>query len=497
MKEHPFGNVEPSHYEKGVQLAREGKHLKAIDRFNAEISSNGRNWKAYIAMAFSLRHMKLPSPDFALHFFRKALVLFPEKAAEINGCIGQYHLLRKQPDIAWDFFEKAIHLSPDSPEVLYSMGFYYLHVNDFEKALACVEKSLALKPEKPFKVFVLASNIHFERGDIEEALRCLDQALTLKPDSHRANAFKSEILLSRGRIPEAWEGYRYRQVWVEIETDRPLWDGSPLNGRTLLVCWEQGYGDNIQFVRYLNSIRGGKVVYYCRPALRPLFLELARRGWDVDFVSDFSDVPPFDCWVPLLSLPAIFETSMDTIPRTVPYLFASPDKARRRKSAFPRDRYRIGFAWSGNPEYSKDHNRSCRANCFNRLFEIPKTRWYILQESHVSTEGLEKRDNVESLARELTDFSETAAIIANLDLVISVDTAVAHLTGALGKPVWVLSRYAADWRWLSRRGRSPWYPTARLFRQSAPGDWEGVFARVERELAEEVSGKAGMFRPPR
>jgi Glycosyltransferase family 9 (heptosyltransferase) len=266
---------------------------------------------------------------------------------------------------------------------------------------------------------------------------------------------------------------------------QPLWLGeAPLAGKTILLHDEQGFGDAIQFVRYvpLVAARARKVILEVQRPLKSLFSGIAGASL---ILGRGEELPAFDCHCPLVSLPLAFKTRLDTIPATVPYLSASDDRIIKWKPRLPRSgKRRIGMAWAGSQAFKGDRTRSIGLPRLSPLLAAAGVEFYGIQRE--LREGdrkiLESHPHVVHLGDTITDFDDTAAIISLLDLVISSDTSVVHLAGALGKPLWILLQYAADWRWLLDRGDSPWYPTARLFWQPEMGDWESVVARVGREL---------------
>jgi hypothetical protein len=264
------------------------------------------------------------------------------------------------------------------------------------------------------------------------------------------------------------------------------WDGGQLAGRTILLHAEQGFGDTLQFIRYLPLVqeRGRQIVLECQPELRRL---LQSNMPDMSIVSRGHALPPFDVQCPLMSLPRIFATDLTNIPPSVPHLEANADDIAvwRNRLAEHTAPAKVGLVWAGNPDHANDRNRSVELASLAPLAEVPGVRFFSLQKGEAVSETNKLTTNMDltDTAAELMDFADTAALIANLDLIITVDTAVAHLAGAMGRPVWTLLPFVPDWRWLLNREDSPWYPTMRLFRQPTIGDWEAVFRRVAEELA--------------
>jgi tetratricopeptide (TPR) repeat protein len=344
-------------------------------------------------------------------------------------------------------------------------------------------------------------------GKLSEAIAAYEKAIALEPEDAGVHWNLALSLLQNGDFARGWAEYEWR--WkkpgftsrVEV-FPQPIWRGEDLAGKTILLTDEQGIGDTIQFARYapLVARRGGKVVLRCQAELVRLMKSLT----GVERVVSHSDeLPAFDYYLPLLSLPGIFGTSVGTIPAEIPYLRAddsvsarwaekiragekSGDGLEKRIAAAEKiaPAKRIGLVWAGGASHRADRHRSIALSRFLPLLENAGLRFYSLQKGPAVEQISSLREEIRplDLGGELSDFTETAAVIANLDLVISVDTAVLHLAGALRKPVWVLLPMCADWRWLVDRGDSPWYPTMRLFRQEEFGDWAGVIGRVAAAL---------------
>ncbi len=294
-----------------------------------------------------------------------------------------------------------------------------------------------------------------------------------------------------------WPEYEWR--WRRQDASppaltQPLWDGSSLQGKSILLYPEQGLGDTLQFIRYAPLVKqtGATVIVQCQP---PLLRLLATCAGIDRLLPEGADLPPFDVQAPLLSLPRILRTTLASIPANIPYLSADPDlRARWRQSLSGVADFKVGIAWQGNPGHKRDRQRSVPLAAFAPLAEAPGVRLVSLQKGpgHEQLTELAERLRVLDLTDELEDFADTAALLSNLDLVITVDTAVAHLAGAMGIPVWVALPIVPDWRWLLERQDSPWYPTMRLFRQTAWGDWAGVFERLTGALGQKIAATPDM-----
>jgi hypothetical protein len=313
----------------------------------------------------------------------------------------------------------------------------------------------------------------------------------LKPALAEAHLYRSFLSLLIGDFQRGWAEYPWR--WKTKRSSprdfhQPLWDGRPLESRTILLYAEQGLGDTIQFVRYAALVkqRGGSVIVECP---RPL-VSLLKSCAGIDrLVARGDPLPAFDVQAPLLSLPGIFQTALDNLPATIPCLFADADLVRCwREDLAPLAGRKIGIAWRGSPAHVDDRARSLPLSCFESLARLPGIRLLSLQKGPGMEElqGLPSHFPVTELGSRLNDFADTAALLMNLDLLITCDTAVAHLAGALGAPVWVALPLVPDWRWLLDRNDSPWYPTMRLFRQKTLGDWTGVFDEIETALSSQL-----------
>jgi hypothetical protein len=354
-----------------------------------------------------------------------------------------------------------------------------------DQAIAAAEKAIALKPTLPEAHLSLGAALACT-GRFDRSIDAYRRAIGLKVDLATAHLSLALAELVTGKLERGWPEYEWRRKCPSVLASRQFaqafWKGQALEGKTILLYAEQGFGDAIHFIRYapLVAATGGKVVLECQPALERLF----RRFPGVSRIATAGQsLPAFDYQCPLPSLPGVFKTTISTIPATIPYLAADAETAdcwRKRIEStgkFPH----VGLVWAGSPDNLNDRNRSIPLERFAPLAAAERVRFHSLQTAPPPAVGGIALSDWSAL---LTDFAETAGLIANLDLVIAVDTAVAHLAGAMGKPVWLLLPFSPDWRWLLDRSDSPWYPTMRLFRQEIPGDWESVIRRVATELSQ-------------
>jgi tetratricopeptide (TPR) repeat protein len=414
----------------------------------------------------------------------------PDQAAAYNnlGCTLQ---ARGQFEEALDAHARALELRPDDADFHTNRGAALDLLGRYDEALACHEQALRLAPDH--------AHAHHNRGVVLEALgkyaEALDgfeRAIRLEPDLAEAHKHRAMIWLKLGDFARGWPEYEWRwkcRAFDKLRSPVLLWGGEPLDGRTILLHAEQGLGDTLQFVRYapLVKARGGRVlVEFPRPVVR-----LLETCPGIDRVIPRGDpLPPFDVHAPLMSLPALLGTTPETIPATVPYLTADPARVRRWRDALaPIGGLRVGIAWRGGPLHRRDRHRSFPLSLYEKLAGIEGVRLISLQRGPGAEQlaALGGRFPVVGLGEGvdpgLASMEDTPAVMMGLDLVIAPDTALAHLAGALGVPVWIALPFSADFRWLVGREDSPWYPTARLFRQARLDDWEGVFERMAGALA--------------
>jgi tetratricopeptide (TPR) repeat protein len=353
------------------------------------------------------------------------------------------------------------------------------------------QKALEFTPQDAH-AFNNLGKIFQDQRKPEEAESCFRRAICIKPDYAEAHFNRSISLLSAGNYKEGWQEYDWRfkkSNWKNVypyRFERPRWDGSIFSGKRIFVHCEQGLGDTIQFARYLPMVkaRGGTVIFEAPKALITIFDNFPGIDRLVEISSHKKTTEEFDFHAPLLSLPGIFKTTLETIPAEVPYIFADPQKTMLWQESVAKDYFKVGIVWAGGRLHKKDKNRSIGLKQFLPLSRIANVGLYGLQKGAAS-EQVEECSNqiqIENYGEKFEDFSDTAGFIDNLDLVISVDTAVAHLAGAMRKPVWVLLPFAADWRWMLHREDSPWYPTMRLFRQKQRDRWDDVIQRMANEL---------------
>jgi tetratricopeptide (TPR) repeat protein len=420
----------------------------------------------------------------AAELYRRALVLDPKKH-EIYNDLGLVLTDLGNFAAALEVFRRSLINNPRSAKTIASLGRLFERKGDLISAAEAYRDAIKLDPRMR-AAYVDLGFVLYGLGDLGEASDCFDRLHELEPDSAEATVNLGLIHLLKGELRDGWTEYESR--WkVGVGDDRKFlqrrWQGEALGGERILLYAEQGLGDTMQFVRYVPLVAklGGEVVLEVQPALHDLLAgtegasRVIRRG---------ETLPDFTWQCPLMSLPLALGTELETIPASVPYIAADAARVEAWRERLQKNTRRIGLAWAGNPGHSRDRLRSISLEQLTPLLNVEGTTYYSLQfgagaeQMKLLPPGVRLID----LGDELKDFANVAAIVANLDLVISIDSAVAHLAGALGKPVWILLNKGCDWRWFLGREDSPWYPTARLFRQSAPGEWLEVVKRIELAL---------------
>lgn len=466
----------------GVALAQSGKPQEAIAALQQAIRLQPNYAEAHYNLGTVLG--TLNRKEEAMASYREAIRLRPSYGEAYNN-LGLALTETGKPEEAVIVLRQAGRLRPQAPEGANNLGLALAELGRFAEAEAVYHEALRLNPSYS-EAHSNLGNAYKEQGRHLEALACYQQALWLEPNSGSTRYNRSLALLQAGDYAQGWKEYEWRWQRSSMpprHTHKPRWDGSPLEGRTILLWAEQGLGDALQFIRYapLVKARGGTVVVECPPMLVPLFSTCA--GID-QLVAEGEALPVFDVQAPLLSLPGLMGTRLDSVPAAVPYLQAEEARvAKWRPVLASIPGFRVGIVWQGNPRFGWDRHRSIPLACFAPLASVEGVRLVSLQKGP----GTEQLRNVarkfqvhelEGLDAEGGAFLDTAAVMQGLDLVITADTATAHLAGALRVPVWVALAQIADWRWLRERADTPWYPTMRLFRQIKLGDWEEVFARI-------------------
>jgi tetratricopeptide (TPR) repeat protein len=475
------------HYCLGNTLAAQAQWQQAASSYREVIRLQPQHAEAHNNLGAMLAEEgKLAE---ALTSYQKALQLKPDYAEALyNQGNALRELSRFEEAVA--SYQRALEIKPGFAEARLNLGIARAARGELAEAVTAYQQALQLRPDYPEALNALGL-ILAQQGRLEEAVAHYEQALRLRPGFADAHNNRALAWLTLGDFPRGWPEYEWR--WQLREVGRrpfvqPRWDGSLLAGRTILLHAEQGLGDTIQFIRYTPLVQslGGKVIVECQAALVSLLSSC--HGIDQLFPRGAA-LPAFDVQAPLLSLPGLLGTSLETIPAYIPYLHADPQRVERWRRELAAIRaFKIGIAWRGSSGYRWDRQRSVPLHHFARLAQIPGVQLVSLQKGEGSEQlaSVAASFPVTDLAPRLDEdggaFVDSAAVMKSMDLVISSDTAVAHLAGALGVPVWVALSVGSDWRWLRNREDTPWYPTMRLFRQAQEGKWDEVFEKMARAV---------------
>jgi len=468
---------------------REMKRLhEALAGYDKAIALAPNLVEAHDNRAVTLAGMK--RYEEALASFARALALRPGDPQMFNKRAVVFYEMKRFEEALADC-DRALALAPDFADAVYNRGNALHDLRRYAEALACYERLASLRPNDA-DAWNNRGKILKELDRYDEALECSARALAMAPDNIVAHCNEASMRLLTGDFARGFLEYEWRWKKADMapalrQFPQPIWLGrGDIAGKTILLHGEQGFGDAIQFCRYAPMVaaRGARVILEVRKSLVALMAGLTGPA-QVIGVGD--PLPDFDIHCPLLSLPLAMGTLIDTVPAQVPYLSASPQAAAEWDARLgAKTRPRIGFAWAGNVNHERDRDRSMRLENFMRFMDVDATFVSLHPEANAADAAALDARGVLQFGEHLKDFTDTAALIGQLDLVVSVDTSVVHLAGALGKPAWVLITYVPDWRWLLRREDSPWYPTLRLFRQDAARTWDNVIPRVHAALAEFV-----------
>lgn len=509
----------------GAVLDSRHKYEEALDRYAAAIAIRPDYMQAFFNMGNTCR--SLGNLDAARTCYEQAHALAPDFVPACL-CLGGLHKNLGQFDCAREYFDIAIRSNPNNVDayqglaesfkgqdelqnsveacqlaleiepkrvsVINLLGLVYHLLGRFNDSAACYRKALSLDPDNT-AILNNYGTLLDEFGKTEEAVSIYNRIIEIDPGNAEGHWNLALTLLARGEYQKGWQEYEWRfkkkQPVPIRDFCQPRWDGSMLHGRTILLHCEQGFGDTIQFVRYVPLVvpLGGKVIIECQvPALKRLLQSL---DGDVQVVSSGEPLPPFDCHLPLMSLPLMFGTTLETVPSQIPYLAADPaDIEVWQKRLGNSKNLRVGLVWYARQAQLLSRKRLCPLVALSPLASIPGIEFYTLQigEGAEQLKECEFGNSIRDFTVHIQDFADTAAFIANLDLVITIDTAVAHLAGAIDKPTWLLLPFAAEWRWMEHRRDCPWYPSMRLFRQPVHEDWSSVAASVVTELNSLAAG---------
>jgi tetratricopeptide (TPR) repeat protein len=483
----------PSDIETRRRLARlyfsSGDLPSALPHFKAWAELAPDDAQAYYELGLVLAN--LGNWEEAIQAWRQSLIIAPGNAAiysDLSVALGACGKI----DEAITAAREAIAIDPTMAAAYNNLGGLLNEKGEFDESIPIFRKAIYYNAHYP-DAYLNLGNALQQNGNIPEALQAYQKATSLNPN-HAAGQFNESLAqLLTGNFREGWKKYEYRwdsaQKHGRRNFSQPLWLGDPrLAGKKILLHAEQGFGDTFQFVRYVEAAaEHGAIVYL--EVQSPLKGLMSKQWPSVRVFAPGEALPAFDLHCPLLSLPLAFETQLSTIPRKVPYISAPTDKISywqhqlKQRDPVAREN-KIGIVWAGNSKNATDRFRSIPLSELRPLLATPDCRFFVLQKE-ISTADhslLKTMPQVVNLSSELEDFSDTAAIISQLDLIISVETAVAHLAGAMGMPTWIPLPVAPSWRWLLEREDSPWYPTVRLFRQIRKGDWSPVVQEMAEAL---------------
>jgi tetratricopeptide (TPR) repeat protein len=476
----------------GEALRREGRNAEAIPLFQAAMAK--RPNEAEIPALLGQALIGVGDVRGAIEAYQRAVSLNPNHAEALSYMSVAY-AIANDLDAAYQAAGRAVQIKPTSGEVQNNWGHILQKLGRADEAIAAYRESLKLTPHYPEPQNNIASTL-WDTGKFEEALAEMHKASAMSPGHAAIDANLGMMMLTLGDFENGWRVYEARLEVIpgvlDKQTAKPRWDGSDPAGKTIVLESEQGFGDSIQFARYVPMLaaRGARVIVQCQPHLKRLLQTVAGVG---QIVLADEPLPQFDAYARMLSLPGLFNTDLATIPASVPYVSADPLRVvefRERLAAEPPG-FKVGIAWAGNPVHGNDRDRSIAMQALAPLALVPGIRFFSLQKGEASRQAqLPLGDaTVIDWTNDLTDFADTAALVQNLDLVISIDSAVAHLAGALAAKTWVLVQYVPDWRWLLNRTDSPWYPTMRLFRQSIKGSWNEPIAQMAEGLRDLAAGR--------
>jgi tetratricopeptide (TPR) repeat protein len=491
----------------GSLLREQGREVYAEAAYHRAVKLRPGLVSAWINLAILERERHRPAE--AEIYLRKAFAINPEQVETLIAWC-QFRSAERDKAGAWQWLRWALAREPENAEAVNMHGILLHKEGRFEEAVEIFKQAETLGNHHAASN---RGNSLLDLGRMDEALLAHELAVERDPANPGAHYNLSLTRLRLGDWRQGWPGYEARWRFREVHRtprvfSQPRWQGEPLDGRRILLHAEQGLGDTIQFCRYASMIaeRGGKAILMVQPPVERLMQSLAAvHSGLASTVLPNTKPPDFDLESPLLSLPAVFATTVETVPWPGAYLVADPELVAEKRVQFPHLRLqdspyaqcRIGLCWAGNPRYKTDHLRSVNLATLLPLMRAPGITWISLQKGPGAEQLAFLPNDVvlwdgSSLDH---DLAETAALIDTLDLVITTDTSIAHLAGAMAKPVWILLPHLADWRWMQQTEASPWYPTARLFRQTTPGDWIEVIDRVIKQLSEFRVAQSRLLQP--
>ncbi len=476
-----------AHYNLGLALESQGALADAEASLRQALAVKSDYPLALHALGVLLQRQR--RLEEAVDCYRRLLAIEPGHA-QAHCNLASALKDGQRPDEALEGYDRALAIDPQLAEAHFNRAVILQGRQQHAEAEAAYRSAIVACPEYPEALSNLGTICKLQ-GRLGEAMECYERALAVDDNLAEPHRNRALLRLLTGNYADGWREYEWRRRVPGVPRtsfSQPRWEGQPMPGQTLLLVAEQGLGDTIQFIRYAALVKRqseARVLLHCSQRLHRLLAAVA----GVDQLLSGDVTQGFDAYLPLLSAPAVFGTTLETVPADVPYLAAEPQRVAdwQRELAAVAD-FKVGITWQGNPDYEDDARRSVPLDAFASLADVAGVRLFSLQKQH----GLEQlaaladRLRIVGLGPRLDTgpdaFVDTAAVMKNVDLVVTSDTAAAHLAGALGVPVWLLLPHLPDWRWLLEREDCPWYPTMRLFRQTTPGDWDAVLARVAEAL---------------
>lgn len=473
---------------RGIVLSDTNRNVEAIESFKRALCFNPTMHQALNNLARV--YCKVELFDLALECCKQALQLKPDYLDAYNN-LGNTLAQLKRFDEALECYNILLKSKPDDKFALSNQSVVLAELGRFHEACESAEASIMLDDSFSYAFNNRANSLAL-LGRYDEAMNDYLKAIKIAPFDTLTHGNKAMFLLSKGDYHEGWEEYEWRLKEDKnshlSRFSQPIWNGQPLNGKRILLLSEQGLGDTLQFCRFAIVLRemGADVLLQVQPALKTLLVCL---GSGIEVISTAEQLPEFDYYRAIMSIPHVLRTEVDTIPKSVPYLYTDEAKLRKWRNILGvSNKIRIGIVWSGNPDFKNDHNRSMAFTDVISLIS-EDAEFYCLQKEIRPRDAdlLPKQNGLFLIGTDFEDFSDTAAAVELMDIIVTIDTSVAHLAGAMGKPLWLMLPLHADWRWLRERKDSPWYPSARLFRQTKYGDWTDVISEVKEALRTEVN----------
>lgn len=478
------------HFNEGVALFTAGRTAEAIERFRSVVALQPGVVQAHMNIGTLLRLQGRTAE--ALDPLRETVRLKPDHADALAS-LAQAHMELRQGNEALEVYRRLLAVKPDYPGVLLQLGNLFMQGDLQDWGETCYRRAVALDPGSatPYNNLGASLTSQLRTGEAAAVYR---RGLRIETENAEYHKNLGTCLMLGGDYAEGTREYEWRHrqsvwKWNRSFPGIPEWDGSPLAGKTILVHFEQGLGDSFQYIRYMPVLKamGARTIFECQPVLKRILS--TAPGVDV-LVAKGEPLPPFDCYITLMSLMRLLGTTPDTVPGGVPYIHAEPALKERWGARMAPGEFRIGINWQGN-----ETAKSIPLEMFVPISQIPGVRLYSLQKVNGlgQLEALRGRLSLVDWTAEMDTgsdgFIDTAAVMANMDLILTCDTSVAHMAGAMGCPTWMVLKWFADWRWLLHRLDCPWYPTMRVFRMVRKNDWAEAMGRVTAELAALVSAK--------